>query len=52
MDPESRARGHSRKMGVNMANPQLLQAQADLHCLIKPKEIGPSSPFIERDDNF
>src|SRR5438034_1448740 len=52
VDPESRARGHSGEMGVNMTNSELLQPQADVDCLIKPKEIGPSSPFIKRGDNF
>src|SRR6266403_1643621 len=52
MDPESRARGHSREVRVNMTNPHLLQAQPNVNSLIEPKEISAPSPFIESGDNF
>src|SRR5438874_2675817 len=47
VNPESGPRRHSRKVRVNVPNPQFLQAQPDVNSLIEPKKIRAPGPFIE-----
>ena len=51
-DPESSARGHSSEVCVNVTNPDFLQAQSDINCLIKTEKIGTPAPLIESADNL
>ena len=50
--PESGARGHSSEVCVNITNPDLLQTQSDINCLIKTEKIGTPAPLIESADNL
>ena len=49
--PKSSARSHAREMSVHVVNLHLLQAQTNVDRLVKPKEIGAASPFIQGGDN-
>src|SRR5207247_5905426 len=44
--PESSARSHAGEMGVNMIDPNLLQAQTNVDRMVKTKEIGAVITFI------
>ena len=52
VNPESGPRRHSRKVRVNVPNPQFLQAQPDVNSLIEPKKIRAPAPFIESTDRL
>src|SRR5207249_10637032 len=51
-DPKSGARGHSSEVCVNVTNPDFLQAQSDISCLIKTEKIGTPAPLIDSADNL
>jgi hypothetical protein len=51
-DPKSGARGYSSEVCVNVTNPDFLQAQSDISCLIKTEKIGAPPPLIQCGDNF
>jgi hypothetical protein len=51
VDPKSGARSHAGEMRVHMIYPHLPQAPSNMDRLVKPKEIGAASPFIECGDN-
>src|SRR5215469_1432156 len=51
IDPKSGARSHAGEMRVHMIDAHLPQEESNMDRLVKPKEIGAASPFIERGDN-
>src|SRR6185369_6825772 len=50
--PKSSARSHAGEMSVHVTDPHLAQAQSNVDRLIKPKEIGATTPFIQGSDNI
>ena len=51
-DPESGARSHPGEVCMNVVDSHVLQAQSDIHSLIKAKKIGAPAPLIESSNDY